>query len=64
MENCINSEIFPNKKFREELLSFDAPWTVEKAIPSTIPHCSGNMFMDPLPSIDRGIHRPTDSPLI
>jgi hypothetical protein len=38
------------------LLSFDTT-------PPTTLRCRGNVFIEPLLSNDRGIHRPTDSPL-
>jgi hypothetical protein len=38
------------------LLSFDTTWTSWKVTHPRILHCRGNVFTEPLPSNDRGIH--------
>jgi hypothetical protein len=64
-----NSEKENNKKKkgvlgRTNLLSSDTTRTAQKTTPPTILRCRGNVFTELLPSNERGIHRPTDSPLM
>jgi hypothetical protein len=59
---------FQNKESRltkssvtNHLLFFDTTRTAWKKTPPKIPGCSGKVSTEPLPSNDRGIHRPTDT---
>jgi hypothetical protein len=57
-----------NNELKQEVLgrtdrlhSLDTTRTAKKTTPPTILHCRWNVFIELLPSNDKGIHRPTDT---